>query len=81
LSFIDNPENKPEVNHKDKLNNSVENLEFAIYKEQQIHKFQIGLGNNFTRKIKQYKLDGILIKEYNSITKAAKEIGLHKSTI
>jgi hypothetical protein len=83
LTFLTNPENKETVNHIDgnKLNNSVENLEFATNKEQQLHKFQIGLGNNFTRKIKQYSLDGNLIKEYNSIAEASKDINISKGCI
>lgn len=37
--FIDNPENKPTVDHidKDKQNNCVSNLRWATYKEQTIH--------------------------------------------
>lgn len=83
LTFLDNPENKETVNHIDgnKLNNKIENLEFATNKEQQIHKHAIGLGNNFTRKVKQYDLNWNFIKEYDSIVLAAKEMNVSKGTI
>lgn len=82
-SFLENPENKEHVNHKDgnKLNNKVENLEWCSNTENQKHKFEIGLGNNFTRKVKQYDLKWNLIKEYDSIVSAAKEVNLSKGTI
>jgi hypothetical protein len=83
LTFLENSENKETVNHKDgnKLNNCVDNLEFATNKEQQIHKFQNNLGNNFTRKIKQFDLEWNFIKEHKSITNAAKEFNISKGTI
>lgn len=83
LTFLDNPVNKETVNHIDgnKLNNKIENLEFATNKEQQIHKHAIGLGNNFTRKVKQYDLNWNFIKEYDSIVLAAKEMNVSKGTI
>lgn len=83
FTFLENPENKETVNHKDgnKLNNSVNNLEFATNKEQQIHKFEIGLGNNFTRKIKQYDLEFNEIKTFNSIVEASKELNIGKAGI
>jgi hypothetical protein len=83
FTFIENPDNKEQVNHIDgnKLNNSVGNLEWVTNKENQIHKFQIGLGNNFTRCIKQYNLDGTLIKQYQSIADASRILKIGKSNI
>lgn len=45
LAFIPNPENKPQVNHKDtdKSNNKMDNLEWATNSENQRHAFDNGL--------------------------------------
>jgi hypothetical protein len=57
LTFIPNPENKPEVNHKDanKQNNHVNNLEWATHQENMDHCFALGLRKKqYIRKPKVY---------------------------
>ena len=83
LAFVENIDNKEQVNHIDgnKLNNSVANLEWVTNRENQIHKFKIGLGNNHTRKIVQYDLEMNKIKEFESIIAASKELDIGKTNI
>lgn len=58
LSFIPNPENKPEVNHKDgnKSNNCVGNLEWCTQIENHRHKCRMGL--NVVKKGEDHYLHG-----------------------
>lgn len=52
-TFIPNPENKPEVNHKDgnKVNSRIDNLEWATYSENSQHAWDNGLINSDGSKI------------------------------
>lgn len=72
LLFVDNVENKPEINHKDgnKLNNKYDNLEWCTSSENKKHAMKTGLlTNNFGEKahavktkLQVYK-NNVLIKE------------------
>lgn len=73
LAFIPNPNNYPIINHKDgnKLNNSIENLEWCTYQHNIQHSFDNGLqtpsgqileGNDYVKIFAMYK-SGYLYKE------------------
>ena len=82
LTFLENPENKEFVNHKDgnKLNNSLENLEWVTCLENNIHKINSGL-SNCTKKVIQYDKNMNKIQEYNSIIECSKSLNIGKGCI
>lgn len=71
--WIENPENKKEVNHKDgnKINNILDNLEWVTSAENQRHRHSIGINKTSNRRIGKFSLDGELLAEYDSIQEAA----------
>lgn len=93
LAFLDNPLNKPQVNHIDCdiTNNHVTNLQWVTNGENQKHAFKHGLnlphkgeknyrwsGDHFScKKVKQLDLDGNVLAVYKSAAIAARSLGRH----
>ena len=78
MTWIDNPDNKPYVNHIDgnRSNNIVTNLEWVTPSENTQHAVAIGLMvTNRKRAVKQYDQYGNFIAEYESIVQAAEATG------
>ena len=84
LHFIENLHNKPFVNHinGNKLDNIVENLEWATNQENVIHGYETGLNKEGLSHVIQYDKEGKnLIKEFKSISDASKELNIDSSSI
>lgn len=81
IAFIPNPDQKPEINHKDgnKLNNCVDNLEWATSSENKQH----GIKNGFYKYSHVYCFTPKreLVAEYLSIAAASQSTGISKSII
>ena len=82
-AFIDNPMNKPTVNHIDCniKNNNVCNLEWNTYKEQEKHKASLGRRKDTNnKKVCVYYNNGVSTI-HKSVTQCSKDIGIHRDTV
>lgn len=83
-AFLDNPNNLPEVNHKDEnpSNNYVSNLEYCDHKYNMIYGTKIErttkacTNGKLSKKVFQYDLKGNFIKEFPSAAEVERQLNI-----
>lgn len=78
ITFLPNPENKKCVNHKNgsKIDDRLENLEWATYSENTRHSFKLGLQSNKGVKHSQHKINEEMVREIRERSNMGEGLGI-----
>ena len=83
-AFVDNPDEKPCVNHIDenKTNNDLSNLEWCTAKENLVHGTRMKrIAEKLSQKVIQLDLNDNVLSEFESMHQAERETGVTLSSI